>query len=82
MRIQPILRQNQLKLSIDLDERAETGGKAAANQELAFEYSTNQSTWNTPGPTAAWDYAEDKERMEVLLQALQLTDTVTSGGIY
>ncbi|MFX1300369.1 MAG: hypothetical protein ACFFDE_05445 [Promethearchaeota archaeon] len=57
---------------------AETGGDSgASNVSFKFEYSTNESDWYTPGPSAAWDYADGQATEGNTVTGLKLTDTDT-----
>jgi len=58
---------------------AESGGKSKNNATLDFEYSTDQVAWNTPGPTAAWDYANGLGTDDTTVAGSLLSDTTTLG---
>ena len=58
---------------------AETGGKGENNVSLKFEYSTNDADFNTPGPAAAWNYADGQATEGNNLTTNWCTDTAGKG---
>ena len=57
----------------------ETGGKGENNISLKFEYSTDDNNWNTPGASAAWNYADGQATEGNTLTTNWCTDTAGKG---
>ncbi len=65
-----------LRLRVTIDD---TGGKAANNISLKFEWSTDDSSFNTPGAASAWNYADGAATEGNTLAGLKIDDSVTAG---
>ena len=58
---------------------AETGGKGANNVSLKFEYSTDDSSFNTPGAANDWNYANGRATEGDSVTTNKLSDTTGKG---